>query len=91
MGTSLAAAACAIAYDRSVTSQEGTWKPRQRKHPRYLRPWRTGVGLLLVHHFFLLTMIRRSGGHHGLPEPHDDRVAARSDWGEPIDLAVCGI
>ena len=25
--------------------------------------------------FFLLTMIRRPGGHHGLPEPHDDRVA----------------
>jgi hypothetical protein len=41
--------------------------------------------------FFLLTMIGRSGGHQGLPEPHDDCVAARGGWGEPKDLAGCGI
>jgi hypothetical protein len=33
----------------------------------------------------------RAGGYYGLPEPHDDRVAAGAGWGEPVDLAVCDI
>jgi mRNA interferase RelE/StbE len=39
--------------------------------------------------FFVVKMIRRAGGHHGLPQPHDDRVAARGDGGEPVGLAIC--
>jgi len=51
VGTSLAAAACAIAFDRSVTSQEGTWKPASGSIPAIAavadgrRPAGSGTGI----------------------------------------------
>jgi hypothetical protein len=91
VSTSLAAAACAIAFDRSVTSQEGTWKPRQRKHPRSLRPWRTGVGLRPVSGYWESNVVTLTSGDRvqiRAVAPSDARLTpgtreSKAQWYDP--------